>query len=261
MSVRTMAKVWEHSQHGGTDLLMLLAIADFADDQGNAYPSVPTLAEKCRMKPRNAQVILGSLRKSGELQVKPNEGPRGTNLYRITLVSQGVHSNAPLQSTAPLHSSAQRGAKECAEAVHSNAPEPSLNHQEPPVRAKRSRRSGVEQTFDAWRAELRTKGDKLHDVFEEGGLHAYLDKVGLTGDFRFVAWEWFKQKHKGNPKTQKSWPQTFLNYVRNNYGRLWFLDEEQTWRLTSAGKQLAIEHNLDPQMQASKAGDWTKGAT
>lgn len=261
MSVRTMAKVWEHSQHGGTDLLMLLAIADFADDQGNAYPSVPTLAEKCRMKPRNAQVILGSLRKSGELQVKPNEGPRGTNLYRITLVSQGVHSNAPLQSTAPLHSSAQRGAKECAEGVHSNAPEPSLNHQEPPVRAKRSRRSGVEQTFDAWRAELRTKGTNLHDAFEEGGLHAYMDKVGLTGDFRFVAWEWFKHKHKGNPKTQKSWPQTFLNYVRNNYGRLWFLDDEQTWRLTSVGKQFAIEHNLDPQMQASKAGDWTKGAT
>ena len=32
MSVRTMARVWELSTHGGTELLMLLAIADFADD-------------------------------------------------------------------------------------------------------------------------------------------------------------------------------------------------------------------------------------
>ena len=36
MSVRTMAKVWESSRHAGSDLLMLLAIADFADDDGNA---------------------------------------------------------------------------------------------------------------------------------------------------------------------------------------------------------------------------------
>lgn len=258
MSVRTMAKVWEHSQHGGTDLLMLLAIADFADDQGNAYPSVPTLAEKCRMKPRNAQVILGSLRKSGELQVKPNEGPRGTNLYRITLVSQGVHSNAPLQSTAPLHSSAQRGAKECAEGVHSNAPEPSLNHQEPPIRAKRSRRSSAEQTFDDWYAEQIARSAKFHEAFEEGGLHAYLEKVGLSDEFRVVAWKWFKQKHKDSPKKQKSWQQTFLNYVRNNYGRLWFLDDDQTWRLTSVGKQVAIEHGLDPQMQSGKNRGWTE---
>jgi len=37
MSVRTMARVWEQSQHAGTNLLMLLAIADFADDDGQAY--------------------------------------------------------------------------------------------------------------------------------------------------------------------------------------------------------------------------------
>ena len=80
MSVRTMARVWEMSQQSGSHLLMLLAIADFSDDDGNAYPAVQTLAQKCRMKPRNANVILASLRASGELEVRQNEGPRGTNL-------------------------------------------------------------------------------------------------------------------------------------------------------------------------------------
>ena len=85
MSVRTMAKVWEISRQSGSDLLMLLAIADFADDNGNAYPAVTTLAEKCRMTQRNANLILANLKKSGELIVKQNEGPRGTNRYLVRL--------------------------------------------------------------------------------------------------------------------------------------------------------------------------------
>ena len=102
MSVRTMARVWTESTHSGSHLLMLLSIADFADDDGNAYPAVGTLAGKCRMQPRNAQVILTALRASGELQVRPNEGPRGTNRYRIVMPSQGVPSNAGMQRLAPL---------------------------------------------------------------------------------------------------------------------------------------------------------------
>ncbi|MDP3251304.1 MAG: helix-turn-helix domain-containing protein [Hydrogenophaga sp.] len=133
-----MAKVWELSQHGGTSLLMLLAIADFADDEGNAYPSVTTLAEKCRMKQRNAQVILSALRESGELVVRSNEGPKGTNTYRVTLATPGVQSSAPLQGNAPLQRNASTGAKECANRVQHSAPKPSMNHQEPPICSKRA---------------------------------------------------------------------------------------------------------------------------
>lgn len=83
MSVRTMARVWADSKHAGSELLMLLAIADFADDDGNAYPAVPTLAAKCRTTPRHANRLLSALRASGELEVRINEGPRGTNRYRV----------------------------------------------------------------------------------------------------------------------------------------------------------------------------------
>jgi hypothetical protein len=245
MSVRTMARVWELSQHSGTDLLMLLAIADFADDQGNAYPSVTTLAEKCRMKQRNAQVILGALRASGELDVRPNEGPRGTNLYRVTLASQGMQSAAPLQRSAPLHSNAQGGAKECAEGVQHSAPEPSLNHQEPPVGA---RRPSAGQAFKTWYESTKTKNPEIFEKTDP--VFAYLDKVGLSESFFLVAWHWFKQKHLDSTKRQKDWPKTFQNYVRNNYGRLWFLDKDQVWKLTSTGKQVAIEHDLDPDIRS-----------
>ena len=78
-----MAAVWKGSRHSGSSLLMLLAIGDFADDEGRAYPAVPTLASKCRTTARNANRILADLRNSGELEIAVNQGPKGTNLYRV----------------------------------------------------------------------------------------------------------------------------------------------------------------------------------
>jgi len=127
-----MARVWADSKHSGTELLMLLAIADFADDDGRAYPAVTTLAEKCRMKPRNANYVLAALKASGELEILVNEGPKGTNLYRVMLDRLGLQAVAPLQSLAPLQHIAPTPAKDCAKPLQRIADEPSLNHQEPP---------------------------------------------------------------------------------------------------------------------------------
>jgi hypothetical protein len=131
MSVRTMARVWADSRHSGTGLLMLLAIADFADDDGRAYPAVTTLAAKCRMKPRNANYVLSALKASGELEIRINEGPKGTNLYRVVLERLGLQAIAPLQSSAPLHHSAPTPATHCFKPLQRIAAEPSMNHQEP----------------------------------------------------------------------------------------------------------------------------------
>uniref|UniRef100_UPI00406C9373 helix-turn-helix domain-containing protein n=1 Tax=Rhodoferax sp. GW822-FHT02A01 TaxID=3141537 RepID=UPI00406C9373 len=77
---------------------MALAIADFSDDDGRAYPSVATLARKCRIKPRNANYLLRQLQDSGELSVRMGAGPKGCNLYKINV--KGLQSIAGLQSTA-----------------------------------------------------------------------------------------------------------------------------------------------------------------
>jgi hypothetical protein len=159
MSVRSMARVWEGSKHSGTELLMLLAIADFADDAGRAYPSISTLAAKCRTKPRYAMVLLEALTASGELEVRKNAGPIGrggrTNLYRIMfdqlthqvpeLVNHGapvdvaepvnqsappqqaeaVHPGAPVNQSAPVHQGSGSSAPGFREVVHQGAPKPS----------------------------------------------------------------------------------------------------------------------------------------
>ena len=86
MSARCSGNVWKYSQHKGSDLLVLLAIADFAKDDGSgAWPSVALLAEKTRLSERSVQYILRKLEASGEIIIERHAGPRGCHLYTVTL--------------------------------------------------------------------------------------------------------------------------------------------------------------------------------
>lgn len=83
MSIRLMTEVWEHSKQKGSPLLLLLAIADHANDRNVAFPSIDSLAKKTRLSSRNVQRLIDKLTQCKELTVELNAGPSGTNLYRI----------------------------------------------------------------------------------------------------------------------------------------------------------------------------------
>lgn len=61
--------IWKHSQHKDSVLLLLLAIGDFADERGWAYPSAGTLAKMLRMTERNVRKLVDKAEASGELVV------------------------------------------------------------------------------------------------------------------------------------------------------------------------------------------------
>lgn len=85
MSVHAQNWVWEHSSASGSELLMLLALADAADDQGrNAFPSVATLARKTRMARRTVQRLLARLAADGHIHVC-RAGGRRSNTYTLVL--------------------------------------------------------------------------------------------------------------------------------------------------------------------------------
>jgi len=88
MSIKVMTAVWEYSQHKGSNLLVLLAIADHAHDDGrDAYPSIKALAKKTRMVQRGIYRIIAELVASGELLVEKNASPKRTNLYQVMVKS------------------------------------------------------------------------------------------------------------------------------------------------------------------------------
>ena len=242
MSVRTMARVWELSSNKGNDLLMLLAIADFSDDEGQAYPSVPTLAKKCRMKPRNASAILAALRASGELEVRLNEGPRGANMYRILLPDQPMQIHAGVQKRAGVQKSAAPPAETCAKPLHVSAYEPSVNHQEPPdglsassSKTKSSKQSKTKTTLRAFIELCKSKGEKC--IPEDDPIYDYAEKVGLSNEMLRVCWKEFCAAYLQSSKLQMDWRAHFRNAVRRNWYKLWFLAEGQEGAWTTAGEQ------------------------
>jgi predicted transcriptional regulator len=89
MSIEVMRYVWNRSQSKGNARLMLLAIADIANDSGDAFPGVDRLAKKCNLSRRRAQEVIRELERNGDLQVFENVGTKTasgwTNLYRVRM--------------------------------------------------------------------------------------------------------------------------------------------------------------------------------
>lgn len=85
MSVKAMNAVWEDSLAAGNDLVLLLAIADCANDEGtDAWPSQDTLAAKARMSVRTVQRSISSLKDAGELRID-RASTRETNVYTVVV--------------------------------------------------------------------------------------------------------------------------------------------------------------------------------
>ena len=103
MSIQATNWVWNNSSHKGGPLLVLLAIADHAhDDGGGAYPSIDTLAFKSRLSTRQVKRVLHELVESGELVIEPNAGPRGANLYTVTFERGEEKEEAGGDKMSPL---------------------------------------------------------------------------------------------------------------------------------------------------------------
>ena len=110
MSVRIMSQVWENSRQKGGKLLTLLAIADFANDDGLAWPSIETLQKKTRMSRRCVQNAIRELVETGEVIIQENAGPNGVHLYQVGVQILHCAKSAPVQkSTSGGAKSAQGG--------------------------------------------------------------------------------------------------------------------------------------------------------
>lgn len=101
MSIKVMTAVWEHAPFKGGKLLILLALADFANERGICWPSIPTLAKKARLTGRQAFAIIAELERKKAITIDHGTGPHGCNTYRVNFL-QGVKSASdPLKFSTP----------------------------------------------------------------------------------------------------------------------------------------------------------------
>ena len=85
MSIKVSSLVWQASQHRGSDLLVLLALADSANDQGVAWPAIPSIAHKARISERQAKRILAHLEADRVISIERGSGRTHASRYSINL--------------------------------------------------------------------------------------------------------------------------------------------------------------------------------
>ena len=93
MSVKVMSRVWESSSRAGTELLTLLALADFSNDESESFPSLTVLARKVRLSVRQVCHILDSLEQAGEIHRKRSSGGRNRRTHYVISIPQNCEAN------------------------------------------------------------------------------------------------------------------------------------------------------------------------
>jgi len=108
MSIKVSSYVWDHAPYRGSKLLVLLAFADAASDEGYCWPLVATIARRARIQERPCQQVISQLIKDGWLareERKTTRGDNASNLWRITypdaegggdqVITRGVITRSP----------------------------------------------------------------------------------------------------------------------------------------------------------------------
>lgn len=103
MSIKALQWAWEQNVPNSSRKLVLLALADRANDDGECWPGIASLSEKCSISRSTLIRAVEDLEEQGLLEVtnRPGDGSgRMTNLYRLPI-------KAPIQKPPRVRAKCQ----------------------------------------------------------------------------------------------------------------------------------------------------------
>ncbi len=204
-----MSAVFDSKTLGPTERLVMLALADHADDEGKCYPSISRLQDRTGLSERAVQKTVTALRESGHLSVKVGGGRGNANLYT-------VNAN-PAPQTPYLVHPAPETPFETSVNPAPRAPEPSVTIKEPKESSARDVSAALERwastdavaSFIAYRRKHKSRGlsltgakrlaNSLAQIFQAGGDCD--DALGLAEERGWASVEadwYFREKAKSN---------------------------------------------------------------
>lgn len=267
-----MKAVWAAPIGPPTAKLVLLALADWAsDDGGSLHPSLQSIADKVGVSRSQAQRIVRGFIDEGLLSVVANRfggAPGCTPQYRLHLDRLGALATdsvsatpggrthaAPTDSadatpTGSIHATgsvgatgstdAQDGSHGCGGRVAPMRQTGSTGATQTiiePSKNHQRERAQARPTVGlrTWLETVKASGEKA--IPDDDAVFGYADEVGIPSDFLQLAWREFRHRYcQPDAKRYKDWRAVFRKAVRENWLRLWYLDG-QSYALTTAGMQ------------------------
>lgn len=104
---------------------------------------------------------------------------------------------------------------------------------------KKAPQKSAPVSIDGFLRRCKESGDQ--PIPEDDKVFEYAEDAGIPVDLLRLCWLEFVEQMQGKGKRYKDWRAAFRNYVRNNYLKLWFIDNGQ-YLLTTQGKQAQIKH-------------------
>lgn len=93
----------------------------------------------------------------------------------------------------------------------------------------------------AWLEQVKAKGEKA--IPDDDQVFVYADEVGIPADFLRLAWAEFRGRYtQPNAKRYIDWRSVFRKAVRGNWLKLWWVDAQGVYTLTTAGAQAQRMH-------------------
>jgi hypothetical protein len=227
MSMNLMVAAMQTKVGNPLRKLVLIKLADNANDLGECWPSYQHIADQCEIDRKTAIRHIRQLESDGFLSItkrRVSEKMSRSNMFQLHL---------------------GRGTESLGSPTESLPPSPTV-----PPRISNSFES-VKETVASKQAKIslglyldRCKGFGDKAIPENHRVFVYADQVGIPSEYLWLCWKKFVSYYlEGNGKNKKyiDWPTTFCNYVKNNYAKIWWINEDGAYQLTTTGKQAQKE--------------------
>ena len=98
-------------------------------------------------------------------------------------------------------------------------------------------------TLDVWLEHKKATGEKA--IPEDDPVVKYAEEVGISKPYLRLAWLVFKDNYMGNSKRYTDWREVFRKSVKGSWFKLWAINGEDQYFLTTVGKQAAKKYGLE----------------
>lgn len=215
MSVKALTWAFDRPI-AGNEKVVLLALADHADEKGVCWPSIAKLSERSCVAERTVQRILGKLAEMGLIEVIPQADEKGrssSNRYKLSMHGEGVNLSPPGDTDVTLEGVTGVTPYEPSKGTTNNPPIPPYDEGFAEFWAEYPKRS-PNPFKPAKESYIRARKKVASHEEIMAGLRAYAKtRVGQDPHYTPQAVTWLNQHRWKDDNTVVKAQRTFENFV------------------------------------------------